>query len=112
MHGRGQQALKPELRELIVEASLSLARLDADRLEELALSCQALNRNMTPVVENRAKLARHTREVVGEIAVFGRVLEATKANLEVLNRLRELREGKLEYRDGTGVIAGGRGMGL
>ncbi len=28
----------PELKELVVEASRALARLDADRLEELALS--------------------------------------------------------------------------
>ena len=31
------------------------------------------------------------------MAVFARVLEATRANLNVMNRLRELREGRLEY---------------
>ena len=34
-----------EIREVIAEASQALARLDADRLEELALACQALNRD-------------------------------------------------------------------
>ena len=34
----------PHLRELVVEATLALARLDAERLEELALSCRALPR--------------------------------------------------------------------
>jgi hypothetical protein len=29
--------------------------------------------------------------------VFARVLEATRANLNVMNRLRELREGQMEY---------------
>ena len=31
------------------------------------------------------------------MAVFARVLEATRANLKVMNRLRELRAGRLEY---------------
>jgi hypothetical protein len=31
------------------------------------------------------------------MAVFARVLDATRANLNVLNRLRELRAGRLEY---------------
>jgi hypothetical protein len=102
--------LKPELRELILEASLSLARLDADRLEELGMSCQALNRDMAPfTAENRAELARQAREAGGEMAAFGRVLEATRANLEVLNRLGELREGNLEYQGGTGIMERGRG---
>jgi hypothetical protein len=36
----------------------------------------------------------------GDMAVFARVLEATRANLNVMNRLRELRAGRLEYREG------------
>jgi hypothetical protein len=31
------------------------------------------------------------------MATFARVLEATRANLNVMNRLRELRAGRLEY---------------
>ena len=31
------------------------------------------------------------------MAVFARVLDATRANLQVMNRLRELRMGRLEY---------------
>jgi hypothetical protein len=31
------------------------------------------------------------------MAVLARVLEATRANLNVMNRLRELRGGRLEY---------------
>ena len=34
------------------------------------------------------------------MAVLGRVLEATRANLNVMNRLRELRTGRLEYSEG------------
>jgi|ERR1035438_2611995 hypothetical protein len=87
-----------ELKELVKEASHALARLDADRLEELALSCQALNRELTPASKpQRADLARQSREAAGEMAVFSRVLEATRANLNVMNRLRELRAGRFEY---------------
>ena len=31
------------------------------------------------------------------MATFARVLDATRANLNVMNRLRELRSGRLEY---------------
>jgi hypothetical protein len=31
------------------------------------------------------------------MAVFARVLEATRANLNVMSRLRELRAGRVEY---------------
>ena len=94
----GARREHPELKELVVEASRALARLDADRLEELALSCQALNRALVPAnAEESAVLASQAREAAGEMAVFARVLEATRANLNVMNRLRELRAGRLEY---------------
>jgi hypothetical protein len=90
--------LNPELKALVVEASLALARLDADRLEELALSCRALNRDLSAWSrEERGETARQSRETAGEMAVFERVLEATRANLEVMSRLRELHEGQREY---------------
>jgi aminopeptidase N len=89
------------LKELVVEASRALALLDADRLEELSLSCQALNRDLTQAdTETRAALAREAQAATGDLAVFGRVLEVTRANLNVMNRLRELRGGPLEYSAG------------
>jgi hypothetical protein len=95
---------RPLLKELVVEASQALARLDAERLEELALSCQALNRDVasdgTRVDgDARAALALEAKEAAGDMAVFARVLEATRANLNVMNRLRDLRAGRLEYRE-------------
>ncbi len=101
----GEQAadrVKPALRELVVEASRALARLDADRLEELALTCQVLNRDMhcAPVLTGagtRRDLAGEAREAVADLAVFGRVLDATRANLHVMCRLRDLRQGRREY---------------
>lgn len=94
----GETRVDRELKSIVAEASLALARLDADRLEELALSCRALNRR--PVWadrDERRELARQSKEAASEMAVFARVLEATRGNLKVMNRLRELREGRLEY---------------
>lgn len=97
MQGMGACEMQPELKTLVAEASRALARLDADRLEELALSCQALNQEVAP--ENRSELARQTGEAAQDIAVLARVLEATRENLRVMNRLREIRAGRLEYRE-------------
>lgn len=94
--GRGLE--HPELKQLVWEASHALARLDTRRLEELALSCQALNRDLAPATTAvRADRARQAREAAEEMAVFARVMEATRANLNVMKRLRELRAGRLEY---------------
>jgi hypothetical protein len=98
MQEPGADRAIPELRVLVVEASHALARLDRARLEELALSCQALNRGLGSLNRSqRINLARQAHEAVADMAVFGRVLEATRANLNVMNRLRELRLGRLEY---------------
>jgi ABC-type transporter Mla subunit MlaD len=104
----------PQLKQLVVEASRALALLDADRLEELALSCQALNRELTPTSrDQREKLARQAREAAGDMATFAHVLEATRANLNVMNRLRDLRMGRSDYTNrqmrgplGTGSVHG------
>ena len=100
----------PELRELVAEASRALARLDAARLEELALSCQALNRDLGPMsAEERRQMARQAREAAAGMAVFARVLDATRANVNVMNRLRELRAGRLEYSERQARSGAGAG---
>jgi hypothetical protein len=89
---------QPELRDTLAEASRSLVLLDAERLEELAIACQKLNCNvrlMEPA--ERADFARQAHEASKEMAVFAHVLEATRANLNVMRRLRDLREGCSEY---------------
>jgi hypothetical protein len=95
----------PSLKEMVVEASRALALLDADRLEEMALSCQALNRDLARTsgdidLIERARKATQAREARKEMAVFARVLDASRANLTVLNRLRDMRMDRLEYREG------------
>jgi len=108
----GKELELPELTELVCEASHALARLDSKRLEELALSCQALNRELVPSNSAaRADQARQAREASEEMVVFARVMEATRANLNVMKRLRELRAGRLEYgeaqmRPWAGTVSG------
>ncbi len=119
-------ARRPVLKDIVTEAARALARLDADRLEELALSCRALNRDLAcdstrdvtcdsssdangdgaprllPIKEaERARLAGEARAARREMAVLARVLEATRANVQVIERLRELRLGRLEYKVGN-----------
>jgi len=103
----GERRGRPKMKELVVEASRALARLDADRLEELALCCQALNRDLAQNelahggdAADRAALSLECKEAQGDMAVFARVLEATRANLEVMSRLRDIRAGRLEYGEG------------
>jgi hypothetical protein len=102
MLGADMRRINPELKKLVVEASQALACLNADQLEELALSCQALNRNLpTMQHQERIELGRQASAAAGDMAVFGRVLEATRANLDVMKRLRELQMGRLEYSPST-----------
>ena len=98
MHAMEERGERPTLRKLVEETSRALALLDADRLEELAWSCQTLNRDLEAMhTARRRALACQAREAAGEMAVLERVLGATRANLNVMRRLRELREGGLEY---------------
>ncbi len=103
MTGTRPRPAYPELKQLVTEASHALATLDANRLEELALSCQALNRGLASAsAAQRAALARQVREAAGDMAAFGRVLDATRANIRVLRRLRALRNGSFEYEEYEG----------
>jgi len=100
MQERGFIRANSELKELVAEASHALAQLDASRLEELALSCHVLNRSLSlrgGSAADRARMAREASEAAPAMQVFARVLEATRANSNVMNRLRELRMARLEY---------------
>lgn len=84
-----------DLRGLVAEASRALACLDAGRLEELAASCQALNREWPRrYARDRAQAERQARAAVGEMATLARILEATRSNLRVMRRLQALRAGE------------------
>ncbi len=112
---RACRTIRPELKGLVAEASAALARLDAGRLEELAVSCQALNREWAAArLRDRERMEREARAARGEMAILARVLEATRSNLKVMRRLQEIREGRIEYSAGGTVAAwpAGDGHGL
>lgn len=95
--------VRPALKTMVSEAAQALALMDQPRLEELATACQALNRYAEPeylqslTVAEWARLADEAQQALSEMAVFARVLEATRANLKVMHRLRELRMNPVVY---------------
>ena len=89
------QRVRPELRSLVAEAAKSLANLEADRLEELALSCQALNRDLTS--GGQPFSVREARAAKKDMAVLAKLLEATRTNVAVMDRLRQLHSSRTEY---------------
>src|SRR6185437_2419696 len=82
-------SVRPELKVMVREACLALTQLNAARLEELAASCEALT--FAPVNAPEARAAQR------EMAMLGRVLEATRANAEVMQRLRAMHAAGIEY---------------
>jgi hypothetical protein len=91
------------LKQLVVEASRALAQLDADRLEALAVSCSALNRDFDSAESmERECLASGAADAAGEMVVFGRVLDATRANMHVMGRALELQKELPAYGPDTG----------
>lgn len=101
MEAQGAALARSGLRTLIAEASQSLAHLDASRLEELALACQALSGALPDqTAEEREEVFREMRAAAGEMEILARVLEATRGNLRVMQRLRDLRAGRIEYTEG------------
>jgi len=101
MREAGTQLARRELKVLVAEAAKSLERLEADRLEELALSCQALNRDLTQ--GDQPFSAREARAAKQDMAVLAKLLEATRANVAVMDRLRQLHASRTEYVIGQGL---------
>jgi hypothetical protein len=93
-----ERRMRPQMKQLVREASRALATLDSERLEELALSCQALNRDasMAKSAEQSGRV-RDAQEAKQDMMVLERVLEATRANIDVMRRLGQIRDGKPEY---------------
>ena len=85
----------PELKALVAEAVRSLSKLDANRLEELALSCQELNRDLAQATQQA--MSYEARAAKPDMAALAQVLKATGANAAVMKRLRELRTNRMEY---------------
>jgi hypothetical protein len=89
------------LKTVLAEATQALSHLDAERLEEMALSCEALVADNQVSEEEVANGESKGRDA-NDMAIFLRVLEATKANLNVMRRLREAHMAQLQ-RDPAGM---------
>jgi hypothetical protein len=86
-----QRVKQPALNEILAQAAQALASLEADRLEEMALYCEEL------LYQPEACVELDGENAVQEMAIFGRVIEATRTNLNVMRRIREVRAAQLEY---------------
>lgn len=95
--------VRPQIKDVVLEASRSLAHLDAEKLEELAASCKALNREQSHAgARMNIQLAREAIDSQRELAFLASVLEATRANLRVLRHLNGLYKDRAEYLPGAG----------
>lgn len=84
--GMGQRNPWDEDMKILGEACRSLAKLDADRLEELAKSCRRLHANFSP--GNRQQNVPSTCcAAVKEAKVLDRILGKTRENIEVIRRI-------------------------
>jgi len=89
------------IEEIVLEASKALTNWDADRLEELALSCEALNSDLmllTPA--GRAALAVEAQRAHRHLAVLKRSVHFTHENLKILKNLTAAHDEQLEYSPG------------
>jgi hypothetical protein len=93
-----QQVSQPDLKDMLTKASLALAYLDAERLEEMALSCEALVRGPdSQPYHSKNQWKPASGKAMEEMAIFAGILEATKANLKVMHNLCEAHAAHLEY---------------
>ena len=87
--------MRPSLNALVAEAAQALSVLDVERLEGLSHTCEVLNRDFSP--ETRHAYACELRAAPKEMAALAKVLEVTRANLAVMERIRMMRTNRLEY---------------
>jgi hypothetical protein len=97
-----ERVARRDSKDLIVEAAGALARLDADRLEELAEWCKSGSPGgVSDELTRLASAGAASEDLRYQMAVFDRVLEATRVNLNVLRRAGEIRSSLIESGSGT-----------
>lgn len=79
----------PSLKEMVQGAAAALSRLDLRRLEEIGLQCSGM--------ETLQVNPSEAREVETEMTMLARLLEMTRLNASLMERLRSMRAGNLEY---------------
>jgi hypothetical protein len=81
-----EQVLR-ECKSVLAAACCALARLDADRLEEMALSCEALSKGGHSDDSVYDALALEPGKAAREMAILAGIIEATRVNRNVLRWL-------------------------
>jgi hypothetical protein len=74
------------LKQMIADASLALARLDAETLEALAIACGTCERVAAEEATTRDGLALEATNAANQMLVFSRLLDVTKQNLSVMRQ--------------------------
>jgi hypothetical protein len=96
--GNLERSVRPKLQQIARNTIQALTALDGVRLEDLARSCQALTGSLGTLEEVEARsFLDEPLAAQRDLAVLARVLQATKANLAVMRRLSDLREGEPGY---------------
>lgn len=88
------------LKQMLADASDAIAHLDAERLEEMALSCEALLAETRLAGNPSDRTEADNWIATCEMAIFRRVIDATRSNMNVMHRLRGMRMTQLEYSHG------------
>jgi hypothetical protein len=96
-----EPSIPSRLQEMVRETIYALTFLDAARLQVLAQSCRILTRDLASRDDEDLRLAREAAEARADIRTLARVLEGTKANLQVLYQLRNPGDGSLGYGPGS-----------
>jgi len=97
-----QEQLRPgvALRGIVQQATEALIAMDAQRLEELALCCADLNRELEGA-RMSPETAADFRASAEDMELLNRILFETRANLAVFSRLHVMRLGEATRWPGT-----------
>jgi hypothetical protein len=104
-----REQLRPgvALRGIVQQATAALIAMDAKRLEELAICCADLNRELEGT-GGIVEAATDLRASAGDMELLDRILFETRANLSVFSRLHVMRLNQAaEWRDMEGNVSYG-----
>lgn len=87
--------MRPHLKTLVQEAAQALSALKADQLEDFAHACQAINRDLS--LETKHAYTCELLAARKEMAALAKILDVTRANVRVIERIRLMRTNRLEY---------------
>ena len=92
-----EQKQNPDLRAILNETSQALAQFNADRLEEILVSCEGLTRACCSRGWTSQPISIGGWNAEPEMGSFKRLLELTHANLKFVRRLSSMQGRHLEY---------------